>query len=161
LDALEEIPQLETLTLHEASPISPSFPSDVERIVSLPSLTRLDILGPPEDCAVALAHLDLPALTTLFLTAISFRLSRDDVQNILPYITQHSHGPQDAQPLQSVLIHTGESHADILAWSVPDFDAEVHEPPVLLAATVPTRVALSFRTGDWHVFNERMEISAQ
>jgi hypothetical protein len=40
---------------------------------------------------------------------------------------------------------------------VPDFDAEVHNPPTLLAATVPTRVALSFRNDDWHVFDERME----
>jgi hypothetical protein len=43
LDALDEMSQLVTLTLHSASPISPPFPFDVERTVTLPSLTNLDI----------------------------------------------------------------------------------------------------------------------
>jgi hypothetical protein len=64
------MPQLKTLTLHSASPIAPPFPFDVERTVTLPSLTRLDILASPGDCALALAHLDLPALTWLCLTAL-------------------------------------------------------------------------------------------
>ncbi|KAN0124576.1 hypothetical protein V8E53_010694 [Lactarius tabidus] len=158
LDALEEISQLKALTLHKASPIPPPFPSDVERTVSLPSLTRLDILGTPGDCTLALAHFDLPALTCLCVTALDCHLpSENHVQNLLPYIARHSRGPQDAQPLQSVLIRTGENHADILAWSVPDFDAEVHNPPTLLAATVSTRVALSFRSDSWAAFHERME----
>jgi hypothetical protein len=150
LDALDEMPQLKTLTLHSTtSPIAPPFPADVKRTVSLPSLTRLDILASPGDCALALAHLDLPALTCLCLTAISNLLSSSAVEKLLPYITRHSHGPQDAQPLQSVLIRTGDNHADILAWSVPNFYAEVHNRPALLATTVPTRVALSFRSNDW------------
>ncbi|KAH9041376.1 hypothetical protein EDB85DRAFT_1476144 [Lactarius pseudohatsudake] len=40
LDALEEIPQLKTLVLHSASPITSSFPFDVERISSLPNILR-------------------------------------------------------------------------------------------------------------------------
>jgi hypothetical protein len=76
LDALDEMPQLKTLTLHSASPIAPPFPSDVERTVLLPSLTHLDILASPEDCTLALAHLDLPALTCLCLAATSFQLSK-------------------------------------------------------------------------------------
>jgi hypothetical protein len=154
LDALEEMSQLKALTLHSAAPIPSHFPSDVERIVSIPSLTHLDILGCPGDCILALAHLNLPALTCLCLTA---HLSSEDVQTLLPYITRHSHGPQDAQPLQSVLISTGESYADILAFPTPDFDVEVHNPLTLLAATVPTRVALSFRSNSWLFPNGRME----
>ena len=156
LDALGEMSQLKTLILHKAAPIPPLSPLDVERIVSLPSLTHLDILGPPGDCTHALAHLDLPVLTCLCLTVHSCYLSGEDVQTLLPYLARHSHGPQDAQCMQSALIRTGEQHADILAWSVPDFDVEVHNPPTLLAAAVPTRVALSFR-GDGWFFDERMQ----
>ena len=157
LDALDGMPQLKTLILHKAAPIAPPFPFDVQRTASLPSLIRLDILGPPGDCAHALAHLELPALTCLCLTALSCHLSSEDVESLLPYIARHSHGPQDAQPLQSVLVHTGEKHAEILAWSIPDFDVEAEDSPTLLAATVPTRVALSFRSDDWFHFDERVE----
>ena len=100
LDGLGEMPQLATLTLHAASPSAPSFPIDVERTVTLLSLTRLDILASPVDCALALAHLDLPALTSLCLTAFSLHLatSGDDVEKLLPYIVRHVHGPQDRIP---------------------------------------------------------------
>jgi len=67
LDALDEIPQLNTVTLHSASPIAPPFPFDVERTVTLPFLTHLDISASVGDCALALAHLVLPALTWLCL----------------------------------------------------------------------------------------------
>ena len=159
LDALDEMPQLMTLTLHSASPIAPPFPFDVERTVTLPSLTRLDILASPGDCALALAHLDLPALTWLCITAISPRLPNSGyVQELLPYVARHAHGPQDTQPLQSVLICSEHSHAGILAWTVPDIHVEVHNPPTLLAAMLPTRMALSFMSGDWHSFEERLEV---
>ncbi|KAF8258840.1 hypothetical protein EI94DRAFT_1814513 [Lactarius quietus] len=74
LDALNEMPQLKTLTLHSASPHAPIplVPLVVERTITLPSLTRLDILASSLDCSLALAHLDLPALTWLCLTATSF-----------------------------------------------------------------------------------------
>jgi hypothetical protein len=73
LGALDEMHQLRTLTLHSASPIAPPFPFDVERTVTLPSLTCLDILASPVDCALALSHLDLPVLTCLCLTVPIFR----------------------------------------------------------------------------------------
>ena len=159
LGALDEMPQLTTLTLHSASPSAPSFPIDVERTVTLPSLTRLDILASPEDCALALAHLDLPALASLCLTAFSFHLTNSgDVQKLLPYIVRHVYGPQDTQPLQSVLFLTEGNHVNVLAWPVPDIDIVVHDPLTLLAATLPTRVALSFRNDDWFSLDERIEI---
>jgi hypothetical protein len=101
------------------------------------------------DCALALAHLDLPALTWLCLKLLIFQ--RDsNVQGVLPYVARHAHGPQDVQPLQSILIRHDESRIDILAWPVPDIDVEVqvHDPPALLGATVPTRVAISLRSGE-------------
>ena len=81
LDTLNEIPQLETLALHSASPVAARFPFDVERTVTLPSLTHLDISASLSDCALAAAHLDLPALTSLCLTAIDPHTNRRGVQN--------------------------------------------------------------------------------
>ena len=86
LDALDEMPQLQTLTLHSASPIALPLPFVVERTVTLPSLTHLDMSASVDDCALALAHLDLPALTWLCLIQLyqknssvqrAFNMSRD------------------------------------------------------------------------------------
>jgi hypothetical protein len=148
LDALSELPQLKALTLHSASPISPPSPFDVERTLTLSSLTHLDISASGWDCALALAHLDLPALTCLCLTAIPCFVSNGDVQNLLPYVARHTHGPQDTHPLQSVLIRNKRDRLKILAWPVPDIDAEVYGQPSLLGKTLPTtRVALAFGLG--------------
>jgi hypothetical protein len=123
LDTLDEMPQLMTLTLHLASPIAPPLPFDVERTVTLPSLTRLDILASPGDCSLALAHLDLPALTWLCLIAtFSGHPNMADLQHLVPYVVRHAHGPQDTLPLQSVLIRSDDDHADILAWARPNID---------------------------------------
>ncbi|KAH9170608.1 hypothetical protein EDB89DRAFT_1276058 [Lactarius sanguifluus] len=150
LDALEEIPQLKTLVLHSASPVTSSFPFDVERTVTLPSLTYFDISASPEDCGLALAHLVLPALTSLCVTAFSVLEDGGDVQRVLPYIARHAHGPQDTRALQSVLIHGHSMRINILAWTVPDIDVELHDPPTLLAATLSPRVTLSIRSNMWY-----------
>ncbi|KAH9010863.1 hypothetical protein EDB84DRAFT_1406207 [Lactarius hengduanensis] len=150
LDALEEIPQLKTLVLHSASPVTSSVPFDVKRTVTLPSLTYFDISASPEDCGLALAHLVLPALTSLCVTAFSSLENEGDVERMLPYVAQHSHGPQDTGPLQGVLIHSYASHVNILAWPVPDIDVEVHDPPAFLATTLSPRVTLSITSNVWH-----------
>ena len=142
LDALDEMPQLKMLTLRRASPKAGPFPFDVKRTVTLPSLTHFDIADSPRDCAFALAHLDLPALTCLAVKTFSCLVDGIDVRDVLPYIPQHAHGSQDTQPLQSVLIRGNRRGADILAWPVPNIDLEVHGS-TLLAATTPARVALS------------------
>ena len=113
LSALDEMPQLTTLTLHLASPIAPPFPFDVERTVMLPSLTCLALLASPKDCALALAHLDLPALASPRLTVQL--LDANDVQKLLPFVIPHAHGPQAALPLQCTLIRSERNRADILA----------------------------------------------
>jgi hypothetical protein len=103
LDALDEMPQLKTLALHRASPITPpgvSLTSDVERTVTLPSLTLFEISSSARDCGFALAHLILPALTSLCLIPKLRRQDGRDVLEILPYVARHAHGPQDTQPLQ-------------------------------------------------------------
>jgi hypothetical protein len=146
LDALGEMPQLMLLTLYRASPRADRFPFDVERTITLPSLKHVNISDSPRDCAFVLAHLDLPALTCLCLKTLPHLWHPSDVQvqELLPYVARHAHGPQDIQPLQSVLIQEDATHLEILAWPVPDIDLEVHNLPTLLATTPPARVALSF-----------------
>ncbi len=160
LDALDEMPQLKTLVLHSASPIAPPIPFDVERTVTLPSLTHIDISASAGDCGLALAHLILPALTWLCLTAKSRCPNGSDVQQILPYVARHAHGPQDTRPLQSVLIHGVRTRADILAWPVPDIDVEVDVPLSLTlpAATLSARVAFSVMNKDWFISNTHIDI---
>ena len=145
LAALDEMPQLTTLILHSASPIAPSLPLVIERTVTLPSLTHLNILGRLRDCALAIAHLDLPALTSLCLTISSWEQpTNHNIQELLPFIVRHAHGPQDNQPLQSVLIRGDEHYIKIFAWSVPNISVVVHDIFTSLTTTPPTRVALSF-----------------
>ncbi|KAH8987372.1 hypothetical protein EDB86DRAFT_2950983 [Lactarius hatsudake] len=107
LDALDEMPQLKTLILHSTSPIAPPGalpPSGIERTVTLPLLAYLNISASVRDCGFALAHLLLPALTQLSFMAISCRSDGSDVQEILPYVARHAHGPQDTQPLHNVVV---------------------------------------------------------
>jgi hypothetical protein len=146
LDGLEEIPQLKSLTLHLASPVAPPFPFNVERTITLPSLTHLEIFASLGDCALAMAHLVLPALTSLCLEALRCLPNSRDMQEVISYVVQHAHGPQDTQPLQSVLIRNHGVRIEILAWPVPDIDTLVDDPPVLLSVTFPARVKLSFRS---------------
>ena len=147
LDTLGEIPQLKTLTLHSASPVAAQFPSNIERTVTLPSLTHLDISASLRDCALASTHLELPALTSLCLTSVPVdrHTGSQGVQDCLMFVVRHIHGPQDIQPLQSALIHNSGDNLQFLAWPVPDIDTLVQDPPAFLGATLPTRVKLSFQ----------------
>jgi hypothetical protein len=127
LDALDEMPQLKTLTLDSASPIAPPgvrLPSCVERTIILPSLENLDISASARDCGLALAHLVLPALTHLGIRAQSNWLegsqSASDVQDAIRYLSQHSHGPQDTQPLRSVFVCSMTTCVTISAWTLPE-----------------------------------------
>ena len=159
LSALDEMPQLTTLTLHSASPIAPSFPFHVERTVMLPSLTHLGLLASSKDCALALAHLYLPALASLSLTVQL--LDTSDVEKLLPFVIPHAHGPQDALPLQCMLIRSTWHCADILAWPVPNINAKVtvYDLPTLLPEALPTRISLSFRSRNRRLTPEqRLEI---
>jgi hypothetical protein len=65
---------------------------------------------------------------------------------LLTYVAPHAHGPQDSRPLQTVVIRQEieYSRADILAWSVPNIDVELHDS--LTTALPSTRMALSFRS---------------
>ncbi|KAH9070717.1 hypothetical protein EDB83DRAFT_359773 [Lactarius deliciosus] len=160
LDALDGMPQLKTLTLHSASPTTSSFPFDVERTVTLTSLTHMDISASPGGCGLILAHLVLPALTSLYLVAFSRHRNGGDVQRMLPYIARHAHGPQDTRPLQSVFIQCNQSFniVNVLAWPVPDIDVEVQDLPTWPNTTLSPRVELSIRSKEWSSSDVDIEV---
>ncbi|KAF8262416.1 hypothetical protein EI94DRAFT_1743698 [Lactarius quietus] len=152
LDALDGMPQLESLILDSAFPVASRFPVDVQRTVTLPFLAHLDISAAELDCGLALAHLVLPALTSLGVTARSDHPIVGEVQKILPYVAQHAHGPQDAQPLQSVFSSSSRTHLEIVAWPTPDIDVTVWD------ANPSPRVVLSVRSKDWNLPDDHITI---
>ena len=152
LDALIEIPQLETLILH---PVTPFFSiddlpmSEPRRTLTLPSLTQFKISGPAKDCGLALAHLVLPILTSLHVDAQSEDEDGEDIRQLIPYIVRNAHGPQDTAPLQSVLFSGEVTRAEIAAWTVPDADVEFSKPITLFGAPSSTRLVFSATGYDW------------
>jgi hypothetical protein len=120
LDALDEMPQLEMLSLDGASPIAlpSSPPSGIKRTITLPSLSVLVFSASARDCGLALAHLILPALTRLRLEARSALQDGSDVQEVLPHVSQHAHG---FHITQSMIIRGEEERSTIstsmLAWA--------------------------------------------
>ncbi|KAH8987332.1 hypothetical protein EDB86DRAFT_3210487 [Lactarius hatsudake] len=166
LDALDEMPQLETLVLRWASPIAPpgaSLSPDVDRTVTLPSLILFEISSFARDCGCALAHLILPALTSLCIISESCHRGWSDVRDILPHVSRHAHGSQDSQPLRSMVIENGITHSHILAWTQPDTDVESPNKADFFEAMHSARVAFSitsedgFAADDMEVFNAMIE----
>ncbi|KAH9178513.1 hypothetical protein EDB89DRAFT_2063478 [Lactarius sanguifluus] len=160
LDVLDEMPRLKTLTLHSASLIAPPgalFPSGIERTITLASLAHLNISASARDCGLALAHLLLPTLTQLCCTARSCSRDRlvSDIQEILPYIVRHAHGPQDTQPLQSVVAYSDGNDAEMFAWTMPDVDIRLPrmgfpDTKLYTHTELSARVAFSFILGHSH-----------
>ena len=152
LDMLGEMAQLKELTLHWAIPDFPhdaSLPSDVERIVTLPSLAHLDISDYAKECGLALAHLFLPALTRLHIKAKSGQLDGADVQETLPFVRRHAHGLQCTRPLQSMLVRSEKIGADIFVWSEPDIDVKMLDPFAFFDAMIAPPLKFSFSNEDW------------
>ncbi|KAH9009851.1 hypothetical protein EDB83DRAFT_2531055 [Lactarius deliciosus] len=149
LDALGQMPQLKTLVLYWASPVAPpgaSLLPDVDRTVTLPSLTLFDISSRARECGLALAHLTLPALASLCIDAKSYSQDGSDVQEILPYVARHAHGSQDTQPLQSMWFSRSEMRAKVLAWTLPDIDVDFS---AVFESMPSARVAFSVVGDSW------------
>ena len=152
LDTLNEMPQLETLVLHDASPqLSPHnhVISEPQRTVTLPSLAQFDISAPASNCTLALVHLLLPSLTSLYVTAESLRLDGEDVRLLIPYVVRNAHGPQDTAPLQSMLLRGESDRAAVLVWTVPDADLEVPSLTAPLSTAVSARLVFSAWNKYW------------
>ena len=147
LDMLCEMAQLKKLILHWATPALPHdspLPTNVERIVTLPSISHLEISTSARDCGLALAHLILPGLTKLSLTASSGRFDGSDVHEIFPYVSRHSQRLQRTQPLQSVFIRSNKFSADIFAWFNPDINDVLPDPITFLDAMLSAPLKFSF-----------------
>ena len=149
LDALDDMPQLRSLSLHSASPSTSLLSFDIKRTVTLPCLARLNISNSELDCALALAHLVLPSLTFLCVTTTSNRSTIEKVQKMLPYVVQHAHGPQDTHPLQRASMSHDWTRLVIKAWPMPNIDDTECD------AALSERLALSIvtRTIDGSVDN--------
>ena len=148
LAALDEMSQLTTLLLTNATPsVSVDNPlmSEPQKTAILPSLTRLDIAASAKDCALALAHLVLPALISLRVTSRSQSWDGDDVRILVPYVARHAHGPQDAAPLQTILLNGESRYAQIIAWTVPDADVEIYNVIGLHMAVISARLVFTVK----------------
>lgn len=125
LDGLGEMSQLESLTVYSATPAVPDgdqFISEPRRTVGLPFLTQFKISASAKVCALALAHLVLPALTSLHVAPQSHCGNGEDVRLLIPFVARYAHGQQDTAPLQSILFSSESWHTRILIWTVPDAD---------------------------------------
>jgi len=156
LNALNEMSQLKTLRLHHATPIASSdtlFTSAPQRTVTLPFLIKFSIVARARDCALALAHLVLPTLTHLRVSAESYEREGDDVRLLIPYVAKNASGPQGTEPLRSVLISGEEAYAEMVAWVTPNADSNVLDPITLLSAADSARVVFLANIKDsmWRV----------
>ena len=153
LAGLNEMPQLKSLSLNNATPtISVDNPhiSEPQRTVTLPSLTHFNITASAKDCGLALAHLVLPALISLRVTPESESQDGDGMRLLIPHIARNAHGPQDTAPLQSIILMGGEEHAEIVAWTVPDAEVKVCDPGTLTKAAVSARLVFSVESdSEW------------
>ena len=146
LAALNEMSQLKTLLLHNATPaVSVDNPliSGPQCTVTLPSLTHFHITASAKGCALALAHLVLPALISLHVRPASQSWEGDDIQLLIPYVARNAHGQQDTAPLQTIVFSGEATYADFVAWTVPDTDVEVCDIDTMFKAKASARLVLS------------------
>ena len=149
LDALNQMTQLERLTLHDGIPIRSVTPLPVEPALTvvLSSLTELDISASLRDCTVLLAHLVLPALTRLSVNVhfTSTLLAADHMPLLIQCVTRNAHGPQDTEVLQSLFVGSDKPQAGFAAWNMPrqDTDAWMCNPDDLPDGIHLPRVAFS------------------
>ena len=150
LGALDAMPQLKTLILFKASPIAlpdALLSSNVKRAVTLPSLSHFEMTSLARDCGLALAHLVLPALITLRISAESCFLDGSDVPDLLPHVTRHAHGPQHTQPIQSAFVRSQSIGVEIFAWSERDVDIPNGTP--FFGTTDSARMEFSLMNIEW------------
>ena len=146
LDALDEMPQLRMLSLLAASPVAlpARLPSGIRRTITLASLSVLDLSASARDCVLALAHLIIPALTQLRLTVLSTLHDGSDVQELLPYVSQHIKGFQNN--IQSMIVHRGGGiGTSMLAWDGVNLPKQIQ----ILDEIPSASLGFSFRDQNW------------
>ena len=126
LDTLDEMTQLKELSVQLSTPRAPLADPLTSRTVTLPSLTHFKIFDFAKDCALALAHLVFPALTCLHVLVISHDQEGEDVRLVIPSIVQNACVVHDFEPIRSILIEDEKMYTDILTWTTPGADVQVH-----------------------------------
>ena len=154
LDAMRELSQLESLVVHSATPIASRIvvpiPEHVQT-VTLPYLTQLHLSDSANCCALALAHLALPALVRLRVDAVSFHANGVDIRTAIPHFVRNAHGPQDTTPLQSMVISGCSTRMDIVLWTVPDADAEYRDNDLFTRASFSARATFTALCPSWGI----------
>ena len=152
LDALNEMPQLETFILQfSPTPLDASLIPEPSRTVTLPSLTTFHISDSAKDCALALAHLVMPAVISLHVDAESYEVYGEDVGPLISYAAQFVCGLQGTEPLRSILIRGERRQAKVHAWTMPDADLEECDPNMLSGASIPARLMFAAASSnDWN-----------
>jgi hypothetical protein len=153
LDALNEMPQLETLILESATPLASLTPpiSEPLRPVTVPFLTKFHISSSAEDCELAFAHLKLPALTWLRVDAESHEKGGEDVQQLIPYVARNVCGLQGIEPLRSIVIYGKRKRAELISWSMADADVEFYNLKIsaLECASAPACLMFTAKGSNW------------
>ena len=125
LAALMQMPQLEKLVLHDGnSSDSVEVSHRLMFTVDLLSLTELSILASVSGCTVVLAHLVLPTLTRLCVNAQINPQVFSPAEYLIQCVTKNTHGPQEAEALQSLFIRDNKKRANIVAWAMPGQDSD-------------------------------------
>ena len=152
LDALNEMPNLKTLSLQNAIPLAPPaspFITEPSRTITLPFLTRFNIHAHVKDCALALAHLRLPTLTWLHVNVKSYDREGEDVQLVIPHVARNVYVLQDIEPIRSILIAGERRCTEVYAWTMPDVDVEVCGPETLGDMSRSASFLFSARGDNW------------
>ena len=151
LDALNEMPQLETLSLHSATPVASPAPLTLEpsRTVTLPSLTKFHISASAKNCTLAFVHLVMPSLTWLHVVAKSHKCGGEDVRPLIPYVARNICGLQDTEPLRRILTSGERMRVNVFAWIMPDADIEGYQP-YKYNASIPARLTFTATGSNWH-----------
>ena len=151
LDALNEMPKLEELSLQSAAPpgIAPIGNPLISRTVTLPSLTHFHIDDFPGDCALALAHLVLPSLTSLHVHVQPYDRGGEDVLLVIPYVVQHVYVLQDIEPIRSILIACERGCTEVVTWAEPGADVKVCGPDTLVDMASSACFLFSAKAHEW------------
>jgi hypothetical protein len=150
LDALERMPALEVLDLHEALPLVPdeAVPLPVDRVVVLPRLTHIAISSSVPECANLLQQITIPDTATIKLLCKGTDTTDHDfsaIFNILPHLGKaiktdgdekmfgqslHVLHVQNAMPTSLVVQgwSIGTTSRDIIPRSLPRIDLQLSWP---------------------------------
>ena len=153
LNVLNEMPQLEELSLQSATPLAPltgPLIPEPSRSATLPSLTRFHILDSTKECALAITHLVLPALTRLHVDVESKDWNGEDVRLVIPYVVRNVCGIHDMEPLRSILFSGQGNRAQVVGWTIPDVDVKVGYETTLKSESVSARLMFTATGKYWN-----------